>query len=33
MTGNWHSGNAAQDGHETRGWILGHFIDPSKGVR
>ena len=33
MTGNWHSGNAAEDGAETRGWILGHFIDPSKGVR
>ena len=33
MTGNWHSGNAAEDGLETRGWILGHFIDPSKGVR
>jgi hypothetical protein len=32
MTGNWHSGNAAEDGGETRGWILGHFIDPSKGV-
>jgi quercetin dioxygenase-like cupin family protein len=33
MTGNWQSGNAAEDGRETRGWILGHFIDPSKGVR
>jgi hypothetical protein len=33
MTGNWHSGNAAEDGRDTRGWILGHFIDPSKGVR
>ena len=33
MTGNWHSGNAAEDGRDTRGWILGHFIDPAKGVR
>lgn len=33
MSGNWHSGNAKEDGRETRGWILGHFIDPSQGVR
>jgi hypothetical protein len=33
MSGNWHSGNAAEDGSGTRGWILGHFIDSSKGVR
>ena len=33
MSGNWHSGNAAEDGRETRGWILGHFIDPPGGVR
>ena len=33
MSENWHSGNAAEDGRETRGWILGHFIDPSEGVR
>ena len=33
MTGNWDSGNAEEDGRETRGWILGHFIDPPKGVR
>lgn len=32
MTADWHSGNAAEDGQEARGWILGHFIDPSKGV-
>lgn len=30
---NWHFGNAAEDGSETRGWLLGHFIDPSNGVR
>jgi len=30
---NWYSGNAAEDGRERRGWIFGHFIDPSQGVR
>ena len=30
---NWYTGNAAEDGEERRGWILGHFIDPSEGVR
>ena len=33
MSANWHNGNAAEDGRERRGWILGHFIDPSEGVR
>ena len=33
MGGNWHSGNAEEDGREYRGWILGHFIDPDEGVR
>ena len=33
MTGNWHSGNAEVDGRDTRGWILGHFLDESAGVR
>ncbi|MGH3172121.1 MAG: signal peptidase I [Trebonia sp.] len=33
MSGNWHSGNAEEDGREYRGWILGHFIDPAQGVR
>lgn len=33
MSGNWHAGNAEDDGRDTRGWILGHFIDPSQGVR
>ncbi|RRO20009.1 signal peptidase I [Saccharopolyspora rhizosphaerae] len=28
---NWHHGNAAEDGSETRGWLLGHFIDPTEG--
>lgn len=33
MTERWHTGNAAEDGADKRGWIVGHFIDPSKGVR
>jgi hypothetical protein len=33
MSLNWYSGNAAEDGRETRGWLLGHFIDPAKGLR
>ena len=33
MSGNWYSGNAAEDGRERRGWIFGHFIDPSQGIR
>ena len=33
MSSNWHFGNAAEDGAKTRGWLLGHFIDPAEGVR
>jgi quercetin dioxygenase-like cupin family protein len=33
MNARWYNGNAAQDGRETRGWLLGHFIDPAEGVR
>ena len=33
MTTGWHTGNAADDGQHTRGWILGHFIDSSEGIR
>ena len=33
MSRNWDHGNAADDGRDTRGWLLGHFIDPAKGVR
>ena len=33
MSAGWCSGNAAEDGRESRGWLLGHFIDPDKGVR
>lgn len=33
VTESWHTGNAAEDGVDTRGWIVGHFLDPSHGVR
>ena len=33
VTANWQAGNAADDSTETRGWLVGHFIDPSVGVR
>ena len=33
MAPNWHHGNAADEGSENRGWILGHFMDPATGVR
>lgn len=33
MSESWHAGNAAEDGRSTNGWLLGHFIDPAKGVR
>lgn len=32
MVANWCYGNAAED-TDDRGWLLGHFIDPSEGVR
>jgi quercetin dioxygenase-like cupin family protein len=30
---NWYTGNATEDSDTYRGWLLGHFIDPSDGVR
>ncbi|MQA12463.1 MAG: signal peptidase I [Pseudonocardiaceae bacterium] len=33
VNANWYHGNAAEDGQETRGWLLGHFIKPSDHVR
>lgn len=33
VSANWHSGNAEEDGIATRGWLLGHFIDPAEGIR
>jgi quercetin dioxygenase-like cupin family protein len=32
MADNWHVGNANDD-EGTRGWLLGHFIDPAESVR
>lgn len=29
----WYRGNAADDGRDTRGWLIGHFIDNSADVR
>jgi hypothetical protein len=31
--GSWTAGNANDDSTDTRGWLVGHFIDPSQGVR
>lgn len=31
MADNWYTGNAAIDGAPSRGWIMGHFIDPANG--
>jgi len=34
MADNWYQGNAAADGDQYRGWLLGHFIDPAAhGIR
>jgi hypothetical protein len=33
LNGSWYHGNAAEDGQDTRGWLLGAFIDPAEGVR
>ncbi|OLZ51750.1 signal peptidase I [Amycolatopsis coloradensis] len=33
MGDRWYFGNAEADGRDTRGWILGHFLSPSEGVR
>ncbi len=29
----WHVGNAAEDGRNNRGWLLGHFVEPADDVR
>ncbi len=26
MVAEWHSGSAAEDGSQNRGWFVGHFI-------
>jgi hypothetical protein len=33
MSVQWDHGNATEDGRDTRGWLLGYFIDPAQGVR
>jgi hypothetical protein len=33
MSGAWTAGNATEDAAGTRGWLAGHFIDPSQRVR
>ena len=33
MADNWMFGNANDDAAETRGWLVGHFLPPSVGVR
>src|ERR1700739_3693921 len=33
VSASWYNGNAVEDGRETRGWLLGHFIDSAEGVR
>ncbi|HEX5407999.1 MAG TPA: signal peptidase I [Pseudonocardiaceae bacterium] len=33
VVASWCHGNAAEDTRDTRGWLLGHFIDPAEGVR
>lgn len=33
VPGSWVAGNADEDSADTRGWLVGHFLDPSQGVR
>jgi uncharacterized cupin superfamily protein len=33
VSADWYYGNAADDGQGNGGWILGHFIKSSEGVR
>jgi hypothetical protein len=33
MADGWTAGNANDDAAETRGWLVGHFLPPSAGVR
>jgi quercetin dioxygenase-like cupin family protein len=33
MADNWYVGNAVADGEDNRGWLLGHFLHGSNGVR
>jgi quercetin dioxygenase-like cupin family protein len=33
MADKWHAGNAATDGQDYRGWVVGHFIGDAHEVR
>jgi hypothetical protein len=33
MPDNWHAGNAAIDGQDHRGWIVGHFMGNTDDIR
>ncbi|MGH8886988.1 MAG: signal peptidase I [Egibacteraceae bacterium] len=33
MADNWHVGNAVADSEDHRGWLVGHFLDASDGIR
>ena len=33
MADNWYVGNAVADSEDNRGWLLGHFLAGSNGVR
>lgn len=33
MGDNWHVGNAAVEGKDQRGWLVGHFLSDSDGPR
>ena len=33
MADNWYVGNAAIDGKDNRGWLIGHFMDKADGPR
>jgi hypothetical protein len=33
VVADWAHGNAVEDGRDTRGWLVGCFIDPADGVR
>jgi quercetin dioxygenase-like cupin family protein len=32
MSDNWHSGNATDESTDYRGWLVGHFIEPTHGA-
>jgi hypothetical protein len=33
MADNWHVGNATEEGEDRRGWLVGHIVDDTGGVR